>query len=246
LKTARNHNSIIFLTTLGVYLGLVLAGGAAPQVFAHSATTRGFDISDEIETHEDLDRDPDGDRASVRESVQVYLADVEEFLSALQSLGSKRQFDLGSDSFRVAQGTRLPCVAGNQVGSYGPERFETSNPALEPLLSHFSKRLTDGYSLPDCVADALSKDDGATHSRFDCSLKNGQLNVKVTVQRTSPASAVQLANSLDDAFRQFVTPNETITRQIIRFTTFTPQKDQVTIVTNMPRASLESILSRRS
>lgn len=53
------QNSFLVLTTLGVYLGLLMVGGAAPQVLAHSATTRIFEISDEIEAKDDLDTKPD-------------------------------------------------------------------------------------------------------------------------------------------------------------------------------------------
>jgi len=60
VSTRKGQNSILFLTTLGVYLGLVLAGGASPQVFAHpAATTRNFDITDEVEFKDDLDKKPD-------------------------------------------------------------------------------------------------------------------------------------------------------------------------------------------
>ena len=59
MAKSKNHNSIIFLTTLGVYLGLVLAGGASPQVFAYTALTRNFDIQDEIEVKDDLDKKPE-------------------------------------------------------------------------------------------------------------------------------------------------------------------------------------------
>src|SRR5688572_25310234 len=52
------QNSILLRTTLGVYIGLLVAGGAAPQVLAHSATTRNFEITDEIEVKDDLDKDP--------------------------------------------------------------------------------------------------------------------------------------------------------------------------------------------
>jgi desulfoferrodoxin (superoxide reductase-like protein) len=54
-----NHNSIIFLTTLSVYLGLVLAGGATPTVLAQAALTRDFDIKNEIVFEDDLDKKPD-------------------------------------------------------------------------------------------------------------------------------------------------------------------------------------------
>ena len=54
----KGQNSILFVATLGVYLGLMLAG-ATPQVLANAATTRTFDIKDEIEFQDKLDRDPD-------------------------------------------------------------------------------------------------------------------------------------------------------------------------------------------
>ena len=54
----RNQNSILVLATLGVYLGLVLAG-ATPQVLAQAAMTREFNIKDEIEVKDDLDTKPD-------------------------------------------------------------------------------------------------------------------------------------------------------------------------------------------
>ena len=49
---------MIVLATLGVYLGLVLAG-ATPQVLAQAAMTRQFDVKDEIEFKDDLDNKPD-------------------------------------------------------------------------------------------------------------------------------------------------------------------------------------------
>src|SRR4051812_6725774 len=58
MEKRKGQNSILFLTTLGVYLGLVLVGGT-PQVLANAATTRHFDIKDEIEFQDKLDKDPD-------------------------------------------------------------------------------------------------------------------------------------------------------------------------------------------
>lgn len=58
MEKRRGQNSILFVATLGVYLGLMLAG-ATPQVLANAATTRTFDIKDEIEFQDKLDKDPD-------------------------------------------------------------------------------------------------------------------------------------------------------------------------------------------
>ena len=58
LNKGKNQNSILVLATLGVYLGLVLAG-ATPQVLAQAAMTRQFDVKDEVEFKDDLDNKPD-------------------------------------------------------------------------------------------------------------------------------------------------------------------------------------------
>jgi len=58
MTTKRPQNSILVLATLGVYLGLVLAG-ATPQVLAQAAMTRQFDVKDEIEVKDDLENKPD-------------------------------------------------------------------------------------------------------------------------------------------------------------------------------------------
>ena len=55
----RTNNSVVFLT-LGVCIGLMLAGSSAPLVFAHSATTRSYEITDEVEFSDDIDNIPDG------------------------------------------------------------------------------------------------------------------------------------------------------------------------------------------
>ena len=59
MSNRKNYNSIVFLTTLSVYLGLVLAGGAAPTVLAQAALTRDYDIRNEVVLEDDLDKKPD-------------------------------------------------------------------------------------------------------------------------------------------------------------------------------------------
>lgn len=59
MTTRKNQNSILVLATLGVYLGLVLVG-ATPQVLAQAAMTRQFNVKDEVEIKDDLDKKPGG------------------------------------------------------------------------------------------------------------------------------------------------------------------------------------------
>ena len=58
MSNQKNYNSIFFLTTLSVYLGLVLVG-ATPPVLAQAALTQRFEVQQEIETEDDLDKKPD-------------------------------------------------------------------------------------------------------------------------------------------------------------------------------------------
>lgn len=59
MHTRKSHNSVLVLATLGMYLGLVLVG-ATPQVLAQAAMTRQFNVKDEVEVRDDLDKKPSG------------------------------------------------------------------------------------------------------------------------------------------------------------------------------------------
>src|SRR5687768_18061260 len=122
----------MLFTTLGVYLGLMLVG--ATPVLGHAATTRNFEISEEIEFRDDLDRKPDDKRSPLAMSIGNYYADLELFIEALERLQRSGKFNLSVDTFEISQSTALPCVAGNNVGSYTAESFVTANAALRPTL----------------------------------------------------------------------------------------------------------------
>lgn len=72
MNNRKANNSILVLATLGVYLGLVLVG-ATPQVLAQAAMARQFNVKDEIEVKDDLDKKPDDcDLGQLRENVTDY------------------------------------------------------------------------------------------------------------------------------------------------------------------------------
>src|SRR6476661_6998152 len=118
-KTTR-QNSVLLIATLGVYFGLVLAG--APQVLSNAALTRSFDVREEIGLVDELDNKPDQDerRSPVTASVQVFVEDVETFLTNLAKLQQSGRFDATRDSFQVAQNTLLPCTDSGRAGRYTP------------------------------------------------------------------------------------------------------------------------------
>lgn len=105
MSNRKNYNSIVFLTTLSVYLGLVLAGGAAPTVLAQAALTRDFDIRNEIVFEDDLDKKPDdeifselknspdrSDKKFIEQYAETILALLETDYAAEQSSGYEIEF----------------------------------------------------------------------------------------------------------------------------------------------------------
>ena len=243
MSNRRTNNSIIFLTTLGVYLGLVLVGGAAPQVFAHGALTRNFELQDEIEAHDDLDTKPDNESGTLSLSIKTYLEDVEYFLQALEKLRHAGKFDLTRDEFEVTQTTLLPCVPANNVGSYTANTFDLKNDALRPSLERFSKLLTDGYSLADCLPNSRFDGHEATNSKFTFKLHDSALSVQVEVQKASPDIAKKLSGDLVSVFPRFTPSAGELARQkIFENTYFRSKNDQVLVVTRLPRAALDPLL----
>jgi hypothetical protein len=57
MSNRKNYNSIVFLTTLSVYLGLVLVG--TPPILAQAALTQKIEIQNEAEIKDDLDKKPE-------------------------------------------------------------------------------------------------------------------------------------------------------------------------------------------
>lgn len=73
--TKKNQNSLLLLTTLGVYIGLLMAGGTPGVAAQQGAMTRNFEISDEIEVRDDLDTipDPSGEAAALEPDEALFV-----------------------------------------------------------------------------------------------------------------------------------------------------------------------------
>ena len=238
-----NQNSIIVLATLGVYFGLILCG-AAPQVWASAAMTRQFDVREEIELTDELDTIPDDERSPVTTSVQVYIEDVEYFISRLAGLRAQGKFNADIDTFSVGQATALPCLRSNKVGRYTPLKFVTSSEASRPALEFFSREMVYGYSLGDCLGNREFGDVPAVDSRFTVELDSKAFSVNITVKKGSPQLAADLVRSLESAHRQYTARTNTRIREtVLRNTRFSSLRDQVLVVTRLPRAGLASLVN---
>ncbi len=234
----KSHNSILFLTTLGVYLGLVLVG-ATPQVLAQAATTKQFTIREEVSISDDLDKQPD-DNAAAATAVRLYLEDIEDFLIALGDLRARGQFHVASDRFDITQTTLLACVDGAKGDRTSRVLFDTSNELTNAALIRITNAMTYGYTLGDCVTAA----DGKTSkdSRFNVHIDDKELSIAIVVVRASDNHAATLAQSLDAAKDLFKTQPTPIRSAIIEHTLVRPIGEHTAIVTRLPRGSLPSLL----
>ena len=238
-----NQNSIIVLATLGVYFGLILCG-STHQVLGSAAMARQFDIKDEIELTDEFDTIPDEERSPVSTSVQVYIEDIEHFLSSLSRLRAQGRFNPDVDTFSVAQNALLPCLHSNKAGRYTPIRFAASSESSRPALEYFSREMVYGYSLGDCLGNNEFGGVAAVDSRFDVELDRRSLSIRIAVKKGSPESAAVLVRQLEST-RQLYSKSETsqLRKTVIRGTTFKSHNDQVFIVTRLPRAGLATLIN---
>jgi hypothetical protein len=242
LGARKPQNSILVLATLGVYLGLVLAG-ATPQVLSQAAMTREFNVKDEIEATDKLDKKPDDERSPLTDSVEVYLADVESFLRSLERARTAGKFDLANDTFEVAQSTLLPCIDSNLAGRYSAEKFETSNREIAPALAGLSRKLVYGFSLGDCLQNSEFSAK-AVDTRFNFQLNRDHLTIRVFIKKQSTFAADEIAKALDATFQLYRRPADTAVRQrVIDSTLVRTQASELLVSTHFPRADLDKLFA---
>ena len=227
------NNSIVFLTTLSVYLGLVLVGGALSPVLAQAATTRNFNVQDEIEIKDDLDNKPDESESesfSAKDFPVLFAQLLNEIRNEVESgkLSSHIQ-----NNFVIESQFRLP---GTYIGS---SRWSSiSDEKLERFLSlainrKFVSKINkiadgnDGYNGYGKIQFVSDKD--VLVLKFFFTKFNAELFAESLNQDFS-----SIADSVDDV----------LIKQIYLNSEATVENNQVFIVTRLPRGSLDALLPK--
>lgn len=106
MSSKKGQNSILLLTTLGVYIGLLMAGATPGVIAQQAALTRNFELSEEVEVKDDLDKDPRDEAVETDDEVDVRSIEivVSSYLSRVLNFDSER--DSGLSGF-VASATRF-------------------------------------------------------------------------------------------------------------------------------------------
>ena len=238
MSNRKNYNSIVFLTTLGVYLGLVLAGGATPTVLAQAALTRDFDIKNEVVLEDDLDKKPDED---------LFVGSIANLVRELDNLSQKKQFDWNTkETFQIeglgfCESDDSPSFLGS--GSINPQVDGfLEKTAIEIARKLYKQKVSLGFwNIYSHGSD------------YDFVFDNGNLEIKIKVRN---ANSIVTKNE-KDVFPFFNGLNEYLTRinsskQAAKYkvvaenTKVTTENNQVFIVTRLPRASIDDLLAKNN
>lgn len=243
MSERRTQNSILFLTTLGVYLGLVLVG--ATPVLGHAATTRNFELLDEIEFKDDLDKKPNDDAKELARSIDRYLREVRSFVSDLEGLNRIGKFDPGFDKFKTERTVFAPCPETGTLKSQ--ELTVDIDRWLVPAITD-AKAKTEGWtSLSDCLPVELFKEANRSEAQasvLSLSYDLSELTYQLSTAKASKENAATLHRGLQAALDKYISDEDDELLNVLwKHTQLRTVDNQVLIVTRLPRAALISLLS---
>lgn len=233
MSNRKNYNSIVFLTTLSVYLGLVLVGGAAAPVMAHSAMTRDFDIKNEIEFKDNLDNKPDED---------LFAQTLFELVRDLDDLSRGKTFDWESKSEFTIEDLGF-CESDNSPSYLGSGSI---NPKVDALLDKASveigRKLLTKKSKSKLGEFYSSYPEGVT---FKFSIENKNFNLDIEINNKSGEAAKSFADLIEAYLSQGKSSAITTGRKIVAENTKSKVDDtKILLTTHLPRASIDELIAR--
>ena len=237
MNNRNKNNRIIFLTTLSVYLGLVLVGGAMPNVLAQAATTRNFNVQDEIEVKDDLDNKPDGENSSRSDFPFLLIQLLNEIKR--EALSGKITLPLPNDF--VVEG-HFESFSG--LGGGGAVGGALSDKRLEEILRNaisqsFQRK---AFELADFG------EDNTKSVRITLAADQTDLMLKVSFSKNK---ADKFADFLNQKFSSVkISAKNKLAKQVYDNTSAetsgTAENNQVYIVTRLPRGSLDEFLKQNA
>lgn len=249
MSNSKNYNSIFFLTTLSVYLGLVLVG-ATPSVLAQQAAlTQKFEIQNEREIEDDLDKNPDDDESiNFEQSLESYFKNIADFVEDLKKLHQIEKFDLDYDEFEINEFGFIPCNVDGDPIRRSEVSENVNNYWLLPAIIDAKHNFSGRNYLADCLKnEKFFKKETSRGSNLKISYDTSELKVEVSIIKSSNQRADYLAEKFNQASKIYkVGEGEIIVKKIYANTSYKSENNQVFIVTNLPRASIDELLADKS
>ena len=242
MSTSKNYNRMVFLTTLSVYLGLVLVG-ATPPALAHAALTQRIEIQNEIETDDDLDKNPE-DCESLKTKADEKLNKfgfsnqaISDYAKVLTNL-IKINKQLYSNDFALKFDTNFYSNETNK-----PYFSLASRPVLYPKNAR--QQLNKDLEILSALFPKIpAQNENSFVFDFDLDNKMFKSSTKFLQQNDFEARKVFIAydSSLDFWRCKSKNTPESI---ILQNTEISYENNQVFIVTRLPRASIDALLAEK-
>ncbi|NOT47619.1 MAG: hypothetical protein HOP17_07690 [Acidobacteria bacterium] len=234
MKDSKLNNSVLILATLGVYLGLVLVG--ATPVLGHAATTRHFEITDEIEVKDDLDRDPAAGEVSFVDDILRLIINLENY-SKEEKFTWNSKLDYALEDLSFDEKNQPQYLAFGNLESPDGGLFEASALSLARKLIDEKVNASAGekYSKwPETVNVRLQSDG---------SLFEFRVSIATADQTGANKLHTELTNFLESLSKKSKSAR---VRKIAEKTTSEVDSIKVILVTRLPRAALNELLANEA
>lgn len=230
MSNGKNHNSVIFLTTLGVYLGLVLVG-ATPQVLAQ-ATPVGDKSESEFRKNNRLEFEKpiSDDNLFVPQLIRLVNA-----LNTSVDFGWNEKVAFTIEELAFCESDYSPAYMGS--GAVNEGLYKIFSDFGIPLGREIAKRKS-AKGFGDVYSHQIS---------FDFSIEDSGISVKTTIHSKTPKENDAFVVEFNDYFARFASATSPLKgkgKVIYDGTKISSANDQIFIVTNLPRAGLDSLLAK--
>jgi hypothetical protein len=234
MSQRNKNNSIVFLTTFSVYLGLVLVGGAVSPILAQAALTRNFNIQDEIEVKDDLDNKPNEN--------DLFASSIVKLIEELDKLSREGKFDwqlkneIQIEDFELCDPKETTVLAswvsdGSINNRVDYEIGKTSFKIAEKLLTRITELKIGGRY--DRTID------------YKFSFNGKSLTIQAKVKFDNEKNTQIFANEFASYLTQPThSSNPTKEKIIAEKRKASIENNQVFIVTRLPRGSLDELLKQ--
>ena len=236
MSQRNKNNSIVFLTTFSVYLGLVLVGGAVSPILAQAALTRNFNIQDEIEVKDDLDNKPNEN--------DLFASSIIKLIEELDKLSREGKFDwqlkneIQIEDFELCDSKETTVLASwVSDGSINNQVDYRIGKTSFKIAEKFLIRITE------------LKIGGRYDRRIDYKfLFDGKsLTIQAKVKFDNEKNTQIFANEFASYLTQLAyNSNPTKEKTIAEKTKANIENNQVFIVTYLPRGSLDELLKQEA
>ena len=230
MKNRNKNNRIVFLTTLSVYLGLVLVGAPASQILAQAALTNRFEVKDKVEKRDDLDSKP-----SEEKSLTDYAPTLKELFILAENyrvnnqkrLNGTYEFDCFVNVGINADGSghTVKCSGGSGMFWGG---------LISPLVK-----------LNKTFAHTKAKEKHQV--KINLVLSDVEFLLKTVLNQDSIEQAEQFCNFYDASLSTIKLQQlDNFQTDLYENTRFTFENNQVFIVTRLPRGSLDELFKQNA